>query len=228
MDATGRALVLLPGFLSTSSSYEAVVDPARGAGAQVVVPSLAPGRLALLTGRYAVEEEGIDAAHLVRDLVDGGSKVLLAGHSRGGQAALRAARILVADDDLRAQLLGLVLLDPVDGGGRRPSVRTTTAFRTRLGVPGTVVGAGHSGPCAPEPVNHVAFADALPDARHVVVEGMGHADLLDGRERRLGRRVCGGSDDPDPARALVAALLLAALTDQDPADVPHPLLRVVR
>lgn len=223
-----RALVLLPGFLSTSAAYSALVAPLREAGYAVEVPALAPGRLALLTGRYTVEDEAVDAAALVRGLVESGQRVLLAGHSRGGQAALRAARSLAADDDVRAALLGLVLVDPVDGGGRRPSRRTATAFRSALGVPVTVVGAGCSGPCAPEPVNHEMFADALPDARHVVIEGMGHADMLEGRERSLGRRLCGGADDPDPARALVTALLLAALEGRDPAAVDDPLLRVVR
>lgn len=227
MDAAGRTLLLLPGFLSSPPAYDALVAPVRATGAGVVVPFLAPGRFALLAGRYAVEDEAIDAAATVRRLVGSGSQVLLAGHSRGGQAALRAARILVADPDVRGALLGLVLVDPVDGGGRRPSVRTSTAFRTVLGLSSVVVGAGRAGPCAPEPVNHVAFADAVPDARHVVVIGMGHADILDGRERTLGRRLCGGAEDPDPARALVSALLVAALTD-DAQLLADPLLQVLR
>lgn len=224
-----RAVVLLPGFLSTPGAYAALVEPVRLAGYDVEVPSLAPGRLSLLTGRYTVEEEAVDAAALVRELVRRGRQVLLAGHSRGGQAALRAARTLAADDDVRPRLLGLVLVDPVDGGGRRPSRRTTTAFRSRLGgVPALVVGAGHGGPCAPEPVNHETFADALPDARHVVIEGMGHADMLDGRERALGRRLCGGAADPDPARALVSLLLTASMAGEDVDRIDDPLLRVVR
>ena len=223
-----RTLVLLPGFLSSPRSYATLAGAARAAGAAAEVPSLAPGRLALLTGRYAVEDEAADAAELVRGLVATGRRVLLAGHSRGGQAALRAARILVPDDAVRDALLGLVLIDPVDGGGRQPSTRTSTAWRTRLVLPTTVVGAGHGGVCAPEPVNHVAFADALPEARHVVVEGMGHADMLDGVERTLGRRLCGGADDPDPARDVVARLLVAALDGADPATVDDPLLRVER
>jgi pimeloyl-ACP methyl ester carboxylesterase len=223
-----RTLVLLPGFLSSPRAYDALVAPLAATGVQVEVPSLAPGRLALLSGRYAVEQEGVDAAALVRRLVERGRRVVLAGHSRGGQAALRAARILVPDDDVRRHLLGLVLVDPVDGGGRQPSARTTTAWRTSLGVPTTVVGAGQGGACAPEPVNHVAFADAVPDARHVVVEGLGHADMLDGAERTLGRRLCGGADDPDPGSALVGRLLLAALDGCDPAAIDDPLLRVVR
>lgn len=222
------ALVLLPGFLSSPRSYAALIAPLVERGVDVVVPSLAPSRWALLTGRYAVEQEGADAAKLVRRMVDEGRSVVLAGHSRGGQAALRAARILVADPHAAERLAALVLVDPVDGGGRRPTGRTTTAFRTTLGVPATVVGAGHGGPCAPQPVNHVVFADAVPDARHVVVEGMGHADLLAGPERGLGRRLCGGAADPDPARALVGALLLEAVEGRDPAMLHDPLLTVLR
>lgn len=224
----GRALVLLPGFLSSPSAYEAVVAPARGTGADVVVPSLAPVRLALLTGRYGVEEEAVHAATLVRGIIEAGHQVLLAGHSRGGQAALRAARILVPDDDVRGAVVGLVLVDPVDGGGRRPTRRTATAFRSVLGVPTLVIGAGHGGPCAPEPVHHDAFADALPEARHVVIEGMGHADMLDGFERALGRRLCGGAQDPDPARELVSRLLVASLQGRGVDQLDDPLLRILR
>lgn len=218
-----RALVLLPGFLSSPSAYSVLAADAAEV-ALVVVPRLAPSRLSLVTGRYAVEQEAIDAATLVRDLAGEGRSVVLGGHSRGGQAALRAARMLRDEP----ALAGLVLVDPVDGAGRRPSVRTATAFRTCLGVPTTVVGAGLGGHCAPEPVNHVAFADAVPDARYVVVRGLGHADVLDGRERSLGRRLCGGADDPDPGRALVAALLLAAVEGGSVDDLDDLLLTIVR
>lgn len=218
-----RALVLLPGFLSSPSAYSVLAADAAEV-ALVVVPRLAPSRLSLVTGRYAVEQEAIDAATLVRDLAGEGRSVVLGGHSRGGQAALRAARMLRDEP----ALAGLVLVDPVDGAGRRPSARTATAFRTCLGVPTTVVGAGLGGHCAPEPVNHVAFADAVPDARYVVVRGLGHADVLDGRERSLGRRLCGGADDPDPGRALVAALLLAAVEGGSVDDLDDLLLTIVR
>ena len=215
--------MLLPGFLSSPSAYVALATPAAEI-ALVVVPRLAPSRLSLLTGRYTVEQEAIDAAALVHALAGEGRSVVLAGHSRGGQAALRAARMLRDE----AALSGLVLVDPVDGSGRAPSARTATAFRTRLGVPATVVGAGLGGHCAPEPVNHAAFADAVPSARYVVIEGLGHADVLDGIERTLGRRLGGGADDPDPGRAAVSAMLRAAVEGSDAAGIGSALMRVVR
>src|SRR5690242_14316784 len=111
---TSRALVPLPGFLSSPRAYGALLAPVVGTGAHVVVPSLAPSRVALLTSRYTVDDEARDAAALARRLQQDGYLVVLAGHSRGGQAALRAARTLEGIE-------ALVLIDPVDGGGRRPS-----------------------------------------------------------------------------------------------------------
>ena len=61
-----RSVVLLPGFLSSPRSCSTLVAALDAAGSEVVVPSLAPGRLALLTGRYTVEQEGVDAAAVVR------------------------------------------------------------------------------------------------------------------------------------------------------------------
>lgn len=216
-----RALVLLPGFLSTSAAYSALVAPLREAGYAVEVPALAPGRLALLTGRYTVEDEAVDAAALVRGLVESGQRVLLAGHSRGGQAAFLAAGLLATAGD---QVDAVALIDPVDGEGRAPTAPTSTAggaaaFSRRA----LVLGAALGGRCAPDPVNHTVFAAAIPQARHVVVRELGHTDMLGGRSRTFGRRLCGGAPDPDPGRAACTELL-AALVDDDLGRVTGPLL----
>jgi pimeloyl-ACP methyl ester carboxylesterase len=162
-----------------------------------------------------VEDEAAAAADLVRDLVaDGSVRLVLAGHSRGGQAAWRAANLLAADVVLDA----LVLVDPVDGGGRAPQVPTATTHPVAFTCPTLVVGAGLSGRCAPVPVNHEVFAAASPHARHVVVPQLGHADILEGRARSFGRRLCGGAVDPDAGRAAVSSLLVSFARDHAVPD----------
>lgn len=214
-----RVLVFLPGFLSAATSYRALLEPVAAAGTTVLVPQLYRRGIGALAGRVPVSAEASAAADLVRATVDqrGTSSVFLAGHSRGGQAAWRAAGLLAAEG-LPA---GLVLVDPVDGEGRRPSAPAATAAPAAFTCPTLVIGAGLGGRCAPEPVNHRAFAAATPHARYVVVRGFGHADVLEGRARSLGRRLCGGADDPDPGRAACSALLSAFLAG-DPADASVP------
>ena len=75
----------------------------------------------------------------------------------------------------------------------------------------------------PSPVNHAVFAAAIPQARHAVVRELGHADMLGGRSRTFGRRLCGGAADPTPA-ARCCTQLLAALVDDDLGRVASPLL----
>ena len=210
----GGVLVFLPGFLNAAASYRALLQPVAAAGTSVLVPQLYPRGIGALAGRVPVSAEAAAAAALVRDTAAarGTEQVFLAGHSRGGQAAWRASGLL-AGQGLPA---GLALLDPVDGEGRRPSAPDATAAPAAFGCPTLVIGAGLGGRCAPEPVNHRAFAAATPHARYVVVRGFGHADVLEGRARSLGRRLCGGADDPDPGREACSALLAAFLAG-DPA-----------
>ncbi len=143
--------------------------------------------------------------------------VFLAGHSRGGQAAWLAAG--------EADIAGLFLLDPVDGQGRRPQRDLSTRRPSAFPGPTWIVGAGISGPCAPVGANHEQFARATPQAVHIVVDDLGHADMLQGRARSLGRRLCGGGTDPDAARALCARSCWP--TAWRGADV-HPRFRRVR
>jgi pimeloyl-ACP methyl ester carboxylesterase len=189
----------------------------------VVTPSLYPRGPSALVGRHPVEKEAADAAALVRGLAAAPrSRVVLAGHSRGGQAAWRAANLLAADDLVDA----LVLVDPVDGGGRSPQEPTSTTRPAVFTCPALIVGAGLGGRCAPAPVNHEVFAAAAPDARHVVVPELGHADILDGRTRAFGRRLCGGAAEPDPGRAAVSRLLVAFSADHHVPD--DGMIRVLR
>jgi len=238
--ANGRVLVFLPGFMSAAASYRMLLEPLTAHGISVVVPQLYRRGPAVLAGRFTVEDEARAAAALVRGEAGGrGDRtVVLGGHSRGGQAAWRAANLLAADtpaagassgdvpragassgdapgadgssgDAPGAGLLpaALVLVDPVDGAGRRPDVPTATAEPVVFTCPCLVIGAGIPGRCAPEPVNHRQFAAAAPDARHVVVDSIGHGDVLDDRPAATARRLCGGAPDPAPGRAAVTALL---------------------
>lgn len=217
----GRILVLLTGFMTGSRAYDALVAPMRDEGWQVVVPRLYPRGVSTLLGAHDVEQEAVDAAALVRSLADAsmrtGRGVVLAGHSRGGQAAWRAANLLTDHDVVDA----LVLLDPVDGTGRAPSERTATCTPASFHCPALVVGAGLGGRCAPAAVNHEAFAEAAPAARHAVVPDLGHGDILDGRARSFSRWLCGGAADPDDAREAVAALLRTFARDHVVVDDPR-------
>jgi pimeloyl-ACP methyl ester carboxylesterase len=208
-------LVLLPGFMNAASSYSVLAGEVAAGGTAVVVAQLYRRGVGALAGRVPVSAEACAASDLVRATAAArpGRRLHLAGHSRGGQAAWLAAGLL-ADEGLPASV---VLLDPVDGEGRRPQAPVSTVREAAFTVPALVVGAGVGGRCAPEGVDHHQFARATPAARHVVVEGLGHADLLDERPRAVGRRLCGGGPDPDAARDRLAALLLAWIAEPGPA-----------
>ncbi len=198
-------LVFLPGFMASAASYRELLAPLAVAGTTVLIPQLYRRGLAALAGRPTAADEAVQATLVVRGAAAryGSRRVFLGGHSRGGQAAWRAAPLL-EPDGLPA---GLVLLDPVDGSG--PLQRSPHAAATRTGVtcPTLVVGAGVSGRCAPEGLNHRAFASAAPHVHHAVVDGLGHADVLTGAGRTLGRLLCGGGADPERARAQVCELV---------------------
>jgi hypothetical protein len=224
-------LVLLPGFMIAASSYSVLARSVADAGSTVIVPQLYRRGLGALAGRVPVATEASSASALVRRLLaeKQGARVHLAGHSRGGQAAWLAARQLAAEGPPPSEglapsagrLASLILLDPVDGQGRRPSGPTSTTAPADPALPTLVVGAGVGGRCAPAGIDHRQFARAEPAARHVIVDGLGHADLLSSRGRDLGRRLCGGGADPDAARAVTAALVNAWITAVA-AAVPLP------
>ncbi len=215
-------LVFLPGFLNSPSAYADLLAPLSACGTTVVVEQLYARGPAVLTGRFTVRDEAAAAVAVVRreTAARRPRTVVLAGHSRGGQAAFLAAGELAMAGDL---LTAVALVDPVDGEGRAPTAPVSTVGGARFGCRSLVVGAALGGRCAPVPVNHAVFAAAIPQARHAVVRELGHADMLGGRSRTFGRRLCGGADDPDPGRALCTQLL-AALVDGDLGRVASPLL----
>jgi pimeloyl-ACP methyl ester carboxylesterase len=200
-----RVLVLLPGFVTPARSYTGLVSPlvVSDPGLRVVVPQLYGIGPGVLTGRYSVAQEVLEAVDLVADLARRGAPVWLAGHSRGGLAAWLAAEAL----EEYARPAGLVLIDPVDTAGPRSMVTRPPRFSLEC----LVIGAGIGSRCAPVGVNHERFAAAAPCRIHATVPGCGHADVLTGRALRWGRALCAGGPDPQRARAAVTALISAHL-----------------
>jgi pimeloyl-ACP methyl ester carboxylesterase len=117
-------------------------------------------------------------------------------------------------------LAGLILVDPVDGSGRRPPGPEACAKPATFHLPTLIIGAGRGGFCAPEVVNHDVFATATPAATHVVVADLGHADVLCGPALTLGRALCGGGSDPSAGRRHVGRLMLAAISDAQSEGSP--------
>lgn len=210
-----RVLVFLPGFLTPSTAYAQLLEEVAAAGVvQVRIAVLHRPALPALLGHPSVRGDAEEAAALVQPLLQEGREVWVGGHSRGGQAAWLAAGLVPVQ--------GLVLVDPVDGAGPR-SGATTTSRPAPWGICPLIIGAGIGGRCAPEHLNHERFAAAAPCCTHLVVTGCGHADMLGGRFGAVGRRLCGGGEDPSAARRTVSALIAAHLRgDLAPVDVGEP------
>ena len=200
-----RHLVFLPGFLTPAGAYRELLEPVAHAGTAITVPQLYRPTPSVLRGSFTARDEAIAAALIVGSIAATGPAVFLGGHSRGGQAAWLAAEQLQHEG---IRISGLVLIDPVDGGNPRVPERFATARSTDFGFDPLIVGAANAGRCAPEAVNHGWFARAAGSSRHVVIDGMGHADVLDGIGGHVARRLCRGSSlDPRVARERVAELI---------------------
>jgi hypothetical protein len=197
-----RCLLFAPGFLTAPSAYRMLLTPVAERIGRVVVVAPAASTVAMLRGRHAAEDQAADLVEVAHQLLSSGVEVLLGGHSRGGLVAYLAAPAVEAS--------ALVLVDPVSGGGG-PRTPPEPLPVVDPGCPTLVVGCGIGDRCAPVGRNHEVFAVAVPGCDHTVMADCGHADVLDGRSARLGRRLCGGSDEPERARAAVTATLLAHL-----------------
>jgi dienelactone hydrolase len=200
--AGGRLIVFFPGFMVSPWGYRSLFASIVSDGTSIVAPQMyrrGPGALA---GRPSPSEEAEHGIRLVEHVVATRrpDELWLAGHSRGGQVAWRVAEHIDPD--------GVVVIDPVDGAGRRPTALAATAEPARFTARTLVIGAGLGDRCAPTAVNHEHFAAAAPPgAIHVVVASMGHGDILDDRAARASRRLCGGSTDPRHERDTVAELV---------------------
>ena len=197
-----QVLVFLPGFLSAAASYRALLEPVAAAGATVIVPQLYPRGIAALAGRVPVSAEAAAAADLVRG--DGGpARHRIRSSSLATRGVGRPPGVRLGCWRPRGCPLGwsCSIQSTGRGGGpahlaRRPH-RPPSPARRWSSAPAWVAGA------PPGPSTTTPSPQATPHARHVVVKGFGHADVLEGRARSLGRRLCGGADDPDPGRAAV-------------------------
>jgi len=183
-------------------AYRSLLTPVADAGVGVIVPKLYRRSLRAMTGRYSPDDEAGDAIAVARHLAHEGGPLWLGGHSRGGLVAWLAAPSI--------EPLGLVLVDPVSGGGG-PRAAPEPPSRRTLHCPCLVIGCAIGGACAPAGRNHAEFARVATGCTHLVVPDCGHADMLDGIDARLGRRACGHGRDPAAARAAISALLLDAL-----------------
>ncbi|MFA5886042.1 MAG: alpha/beta fold hydrolase [Acidimicrobiia bacterium] len=191
-------LLFLPGFLVGPRAYTSLLTPIAEAGFHVVVPRLSRRSPSVLRGRRAPDDEATDAIAVARRTTDAGGALWLGGHSRGGLVAWLAAPSIAP--------VGLVLVDPVSGGGG-PRAAPEPPPRLTVHCPRLVIGCALGGRCAPAGRNHAEFARVSPGCAHVVVPDCGHADMLNGADARLGRLACGHGRDPAAARAAITELL---------------------
>ncbi len=208
----GRAergtFVFCPGFLVAPGAYAALLGPVADRGFRVVVPRLARPGPRLLLGGVPISAEATRAAAVV-GAVAGPGPVWIGGHSRGGAVAWTVAAAGLAP------VAGVVVVDPVAGGGP-PWAGAPAPAPLPDGRPALVLGAAIGGRCAPAGRNHRCFAAAAPQAEHMVVADCGHADVLDDRTARRGRRLCGGGTDPARARAVAADRIATFLAAAEP------------
>jgi pimeloyl-ACP methyl ester carboxylesterase len=200
---TPRRLLFLPGFAIRPAAYRRFLAPVADAFGQVVVPSVS-SLLTATVGRSSPEQEAAHVVAISQALVAEGVEPWLGGHSRGGLVAWLATAIAAAEP------AGLVLVDPVGGGGP-PWARPVPLPPTAFAGPALVLGCALGGRCAPEGRNHDVFAAALPHCRHTVVADCGHADMLEGPMGRLGRLACTHGPDPEVATTALRNEVLAFL-----------------
>jgi pimeloyl-ACP methyl ester carboxylesterase len=201
-EPVARVIVFFPGFMLSPWSYRSLFASIVSDRTSIVAPQMyrrGPGALA---GHPSPSEEARQGIRVVEHVVATRrpAEVWLAGHSRGGQVAWRVAERVDPD--------GVVVIDPVDGAGRHSTALAAAAEPARFTARTLVVGAGLGHRCAPTSVNHEHFAAAAPPgSTHVVIDSMGHGDVLDDRPARGARRLCGGSADARRERHTVAQLI---------------------
>ena len=198
------------GFMGTPSDYSQLFEHIASHGIEVIVPPgdgrdpralFGPTPASVLAERLAAvgASQGVDA---------------LVGHSRGGQVAWLASAMVNPDV--------LVVIDPVDGEGRKPATPVATAAPATFDARTCVVGAEPAGRCSPDGFNHPRFAAMAPaHSKHLLFE-MGHADVLNERVATFGRWLCGGAGDPDPARRTVAGVIVGHVLGIQEHGYPIP------
>ncbi|KAL5860177.1 hypothetical protein ACOSQ4_001473 [Xanthoceras sorbifolium] len=158
------------------------------------------------------------------------NKLVLAGHSRGGQTAFALSLGYATNPETPLdQFSALVAIDPVAGTNKctelNPSILSYKTFD--LTFPVTVIGTGLGGvaaciaPCAPEKANHEKFfkRSKAPDKGHFVTKDYGHMDVLDDcpsafLSRVMSKCLCANGKGPREAmRRCVGGIVVAFLKD---------------
>jgi hypothetical protein len=204
-----RCLVFVPGFLVAATAYRSLLSPVAAAGARVVVPQLTRPGPAALAGRVPPAHEADRLLQIISGLRGPHDRLWIGGHSRGGLVAWLASAAVDPD--------GLVLVDPVSGGGPPWAPVAPLPARTFQESP-VVIGLGDGGRCAPADRGHRVFASAAPGCTHIVIPDAGHADVLDGRSARLGRVLCAPGVDPAATRRAVTELLVTSVCGEGSAN----------
>ncbi|MFN8026777.1 MAG: hypothetical protein U0W40_10625 [Acidimicrobiia bacterium] len=209
--------LFLPGFACPTHAYGAFLASIGASGVAITAHDPSRGLFAQVTGRSTPDEEAGRIVAVAEELRAGTAPLVLAGHSRGGFVAYLAAA--------EVQPAALVLVDPVSGGGP-PWAKPDPLPAIGWAGPTLVLGCGKGGHCAPEGRNHEVFTASLAwsgvDCTHLVVDDSGHADMLDGHLRTMGRLVCSRGSDPDRARAALADHVVSFLRAHGLADDRMP------
>lgn len=207
-------VVLQHAFQITNHSYDQIASHIASHGFVVILPRMYDAGVGPLIGMPTAELETQRAA-VVLDWIPAqfdrlagvelnNTRIGVAGHSRGGKVAFGVAA------DSATRVAALVGIDPVDGtggpGGNQPRV-VDGPFA--FDIPTMILGAGLSGPCAPEGDSYQTFFDACPSPSLLVIAtDYGHGDMLDEETAALAANVCPSNADREPMRRLTAGLLV--------------------
>jgi chlorophyllase len=152
------------------------------------------------------------------------SKLVLAGHSRGGHMAFSLA-LGYAKISSSLSFSALIGLDPVAGTGKNsqlpPAILTYAPSSFDIAMPVLVIGTGLGDerenvlfpPCAPVDVNHTEFyRECRAPCYHLVTKNYGHLDMLDDDAPKLVTCLCKeGNSCKDVMRRTVAGIMVAFL-----------------
>ena len=143
------------------------------------------------------------------------SKLILAGHSRGGKVAFAIARSLLFP--LPLPILGVIGMDPTDGvrSSTPPQVLQHSPHSVNFTAPLLLLASG-KGPasalCALPSVGPAAFlSDSANPAVFFNISEYGHVDFCDDVEAFVGRAVCPGGPVPSIMRQTTAGLIVSFL-----------------
>lgn len=151
------------------------------------------------------------------------SKLVLAGHSRGGKTAFALALKKAATTLKFSVLIGVDPVDGMDKGKQTPPpVLTYVPHSFDLDMPVMVIGSGLGEikrhplfpPCAPKGVNHEDFFhECQKPACYFVVKDYGHLDMLDddtkGIRGKASYCLCKNGKSREPMRKSIGGIIVA-------------------